>query len=75
VLKVPPPSSGIFLKGSAMERTYTQKSIHLTRRMLDFIQREAEREERTVAGQIRHLVVEAMRRAEQPAADHGEPRR
>jgi hypothetical protein len=47
-----------------MARTLTQTTVHLTPEMRDFLAAEAEREELTIAGQIRHCVVEAMRRAE-----------
>lgn len=51
-----------------------QITINLTPELREFVRREAERESRTVAGQIRHLVVEAHRRAGrnviQPGSDH-----
>jgi hypothetical protein len=45
-----------------------QVSVPLDAALLGFVERAAERESRTVAGQIRHYVVEAMRRAGNAAA-------
>src|SRR5258706_16255569 len=41
----------------------SQINIHLPDDLLSFVQRAAERETRTVAGQVRHYVAEAARRA------------
>jgi hypothetical protein len=43
-------------------------SVPLDAVLLGFVERAAERESRTVAGQIRHLIVEAMRDAGSPTA-------
>jgi hypothetical protein len=40
-----------------------QVSVPLDRALLGFVERAAERESRTVAGQIRHYIIEAMRHA------------
>ena len=39
-----------------------QVSVPLTRELREFVERAAEREDRSVAGQIRHFVAEAARR-------------
>jgi hypothetical protein len=43
-------------------------SVPLDAVLLGFVERAAERESRTVAGQIRHFIIEAMRDAGSPAA-------
>jgi hypothetical protein len=43
-------------------------SVPLDAVLLGFVERAAERESRTVAGQIRHFIVEAMRGAGSPTA-------
>jgi hypothetical protein len=50
-----------------------QITIALTPELRAFVNREAERESRTVAGQIRHLVVEAYRRAGSPPPSNHSP--
>lgn len=45
-----------------------QVSVPLDAVLLGFVERAAERESRTVAGQIRHFIVEAMRNAGSPTA-------
>jgi len=45
-----------------------QVSVPLDGVLLGFVERAAERESRTVAGQIRHFIVEAMRDAGSPMA-------
>jgi hypothetical protein len=39
-----------------------QVSVPLTQELREYVERAAEREDRSVAGQIRHLVAEAARR-------------
>jgi hypothetical protein len=43
-------------------------SVPLDRQLRDFVEAQAQAEDRTVAGQIRHLVAEAARQAQQRAA-------
>lgn len=45
-------------------------SVPVDPAMREFIEREAEREHRSVAGQIRHLVAEAARKAQTEDAIH-----
>lgn len=45
-----------------------QVPVLLDAALLGFVERAAERESRTVAGQIRHYIVEAMRHAGNPTA-------
>ncbi len=45
-------------------RKREQLSVPLPPRLREFIEREAEREDRSVAGQVRHLVAEAARNSE-----------
>ena len=48
--------------------TMQQVTLSLTPELIAFVEREAEQESRSVAGQIRHLVVQAARRAGAPTA-------
>jgi hypothetical protein len=41
-----------------------QVSVPLSPELREFVERSAEREDRTVAGQIRHLVAEAARKSQ-----------
>ena len=47
-----------------MSKRREQVSVPLDPELRAFVERAAEREDRTLAGQIRHLVAEAARRAE-----------
>src|SRR5262249_28466965 len=49
-----------------MAKLEVQITVNLTAELRAFVAQSAERESRTVAGQIRHLVVEAYRRAGAP---------
>jgi hypothetical protein len=48
--------------------TMQQVTLSLTPELIAFVEREAELESRSIAGQIRHLVVQAARRAGAPTA-------
>jgi hypothetical protein len=48
-----------------MPKRENQVTVPLTADLRDYVERIAEREDRTLAGAIRHLVAEAARRSEQ----------
>lgn len=49
-----------------MKMRQNQVSVPLDPQLRAFVEQAAEREDRTMAGQIRHLVAEAARRSQQP---------
>jgi hypothetical protein len=52
-----------------MSKRENQISVPIERPLREFVEREAARQDRSVAGQIRHLIAEAARQASEP---HGE---
>jgi hypothetical protein len=50
--------------GQGMKKRDYQVSVPLDQALREFVERAAEREDRSLAGQIRHLVAEAARHAQ-----------